>query len=314
MLITEHVRDLLVDPRSHPRGQAHLSAASALVRVQQRLYVVADDEHHLGVWDETLTGTPGARSGGPVALVRLFDGDLPQGKGQRKAAKPDLEALAAVPPLRGCPHGALLALGSGSRPTRETAVLLALDAQGATTGRLATIDLAGLYAPLRPQFDKLNIEGAFIASGELHLLQRGNKGDRRSACVRFDWNQVLPWLTGQRPAPPQPKSVQVIELGQLGGVPLGFTDGAALAGGGWVFSAVAEATNDSYHDGACVGSAVGVMGPDGALRQLVTLQGAPKVEGLAALMQGDELLLSMVTDADDPRIASQLLQARLTLA
>ena len=174
--------------------------------------------------------------------------------------------------------------------------------------------LARLYAPLRTQFGNLNIEGAFIASGELHLLQRGNKGDRRSACVRFDWNQVVPWLTGQRPAPPQPKAVQVIELGQLGGVPLGFTDGAALAGGGWVFSAVAEATNDSYHDGACVGSAVGVVGPDGALRQLVTLQGAPKVEGIAALARGGELGLSMVTDADDPNIASQLLQARLTLA
>lgn len=314
MLMTEHVRDLLVDPRLHPSGQAHLSAASALVRVQQRLYVVADDEHHLGVWDETLTGTPGARSGGPVTLLRLFDGDLPPGKGQRKAAKPDLEALAAVPPLPGCPNGALLALGSGSRPTRQAAVLLALDATGATTGRLATFDLAALYAPLRVQFADLNIEGAFYASGELHLLQRGNKGDRRSACVRFDWNQVVPWLAGQRSAPPQPKAVQVFELGQLAGVPLGFTDGAALAGGGWVFCAVAEATHDSYHDGVCAGSAVGVVGPDGALRQLVTLQGAPKVEGLAALVQGNELLLSMVTDADDPTVASQLLQARLTLA
>lgn len=312
--MTEHVRDLLVDPRHHPRGQAHLSAASALARVQQRLYVVADDEHHLGVWDEDSTATPVARAGEPVTLVRLFDGDLPRGKGHRKAAKPDLEALTAVPPLPGCPHGALLALGSGSRPTRETAVLLALDAQGATTGRLATIDLAGLYDPLRARFADLNIEGAFMASGELHLLQRGNKGDRRSACVRFDWNQVVPWLTGQRSAPPEAKAVQVFELGQLGGVPLGFTDGAALAGGGWVFCAVAEATKDSYHDGACAGSAVGVVGPDGVLRQLVTLHGAPKVEGLAALVQGKALLLSMVTDADDPNIASQLLQARLTLA
>ena len=313
MLMTEHVRDLLVDPRLHPRGQAHLSAASALVRVQQRLYVVADDEHHLGVWDEAPAAAPGGRSGAPVALVRLFEGDLPHGKGQRKAAKPDLEALTAVPPLPGCPHGALLALGSGSRPTRETAVLLALDAQGAPTGRLAHLDLAGLYAPLRAQFADLNIEGAFCASGELHLLQRGNKGDARSACVRFDWNQVVPWLTGHSLAPPQPKSVRVIELGLLGGVPLGFTDGAPLAGGGWVFSAVAEATRDSYHDGACAGSAVGVVGPDGALRQLVTLQGAPKVEGIAVRVQGGELLLSMVTDADDPRVASQLLQARLTL-
>lgn len=313
MLTTEPVRDLLVDPRSHPRGQAHLSSASGLVRVQRQLYVVADDEHHLGVWDETLTGTPGARTGGPVTLLRLFDGDLPPDKGQRKAAKPDLEALAAVPPLSGCPHGALLALGSGSRPTRETAVLLALDAQGATTGCLATIDLAGLYAPLRARFADLNIEGAFCASGELHLLQRGNKGDRRNACVRFDWNQVAPWLLGQRP-PPTAKSVQVVELGQVHGVPLGLTDAAALPGGAWVFCAVAEATNDSYHDGACVGSVVGVVGPDGALRQMRGLHGAPKVEGISVLVQGDHLVLGLVTDADDPGVPSQLLQVHMAWA
>ncbi len=311
MLRTEHLCDLLVDPLSHPRGQAHLSAASGLVRVRGKLYVVADDEHHLGVLDDCHHAATAAPL---VALLRLFDGDLPHGKGPRKAAKPDLEALTAVPPLPGCPHGALLALGSGSRPTRETAVLLALDAAGAITGRSASIDVAALYSPLRARFADLNIEGAFMASGELHLLQRGNKGDRRSACVRFDWNQVVPWLLGQRSAPPQPKAVQVIELGQLAGVPLGFTDGAALVGGGWVFCAVAEATRDSYHDGACAGSAVGVVSPDGALRQLVTLQGAPKVEGLAARGQGNEIVLSLVTDADDPKIASQLLQARLTLA
>ena len=152
-----------------------------------------------------------------------------------------------------------------------------------------------------------------IVSGELHLLQRGNKGDGRSACVRFDWNQLVPWLTGRQPVPPRPKSVLVMELGQVDGVPLGFTDGAALPGGGWVFSAVAEATQDSYHDGACAGSAIGVVGPDGAFRQLVGLQGAPKVEGIAVLLQGDVLRLSLVTDADDPAVASQLLQAHLAL-
>ncbi len=313
MLITETLCDLLVDPQSHPRGQPHLSAASGLVRVHGRLYVVADDEHHLGVMADTQQVPTDALSTPRVTLLRLFEGDLPRAKGQRKAAKPDLEALTAVPPLPGCPHGALLALGSGSRPTRETAVLLALDASGASTGRMAHIDLAALYAPLREQFADLNIEGAFIVSGELHLLQRGNKGDGRSACVRFDWNQLVPWLIGRKPVPPRPKSVQVMELGQVAGVPLGFTDGAALPGGGWVFSAVAEATQDSYHDGACAGSAIGVVGPDGALRQLVGLQGAPKVEGVAVLLQGEVLRLGLVTDADDPAVASQLLQARLAL-
>jgi hypothetical protein len=60
-----HLRDLLLAPHQHPRGQPHLSAASGLVRVGPWLYVVADDEHHLGVidgspsrvWCCTLSGT-----------------------------------------------------------------------------------------------------------------------------------------------------------------------------------------------------------------------------------------------------------------
>ena len=90
--------------------QAHLSAASALVRVAERLFVVADDELHLGVFD---LGDPAAGR-----LVRLFEGSLPAEKKARKAAKPDLEALALLPAMADFAQGALLALGSGSTPGR----------------------------------------------------------------------------------------------------------------------------------------------------------------------------------------------------
>ncbi len=53
--------------------QAHLSAASALVRVAERLFVVADDELHLGLFD---LGDPA-----PGRLVRLFEGSLPAEEG-----------------------------------------------------------------------------------------------------------------------------------------------------------------------------------------------------------------------------------------
>ena len=39
-----------------------------------------------------------------------------------------------------------------------------------------------------------------------------------------------------------------------------------------------------------------------------------KVEGIAADLDGDALTLTMVTDADDPAIPSQLLSAKLSLA
>lgn len=305
MLLPRCLRSLSVDPRSHPRGQAHLSAASGLVQVAGQFYVVADDEHHLGQFDGM------GHDDMPVRLLRLFEGELPSGKGKRKAAKPDLESLALLPPLPGCPHGALLALGSGSRPTRETGVLIALDAQGALSGRIAPIDLSALYAPLRARFVDLNVEGAFVASGELRLLQRGNRADARNACIALDWNQVAPWLAGRTPAPPAVKTVQTIEIGAVDGVPLGLTDGAAMSAGAWVFCAVAENTDGSYHDGQCAGSAVGLVGPDGKLRRLELLHGAPKVEGIAVQVDGSELVLTLVTDADDPAIASQLLEVRL---
>ena len=118
------------------------------------------------------------------------------------------------------------------------------------------------------------------------------------------------WLAGQRPAPPVAKSVVEVELGAIESIPLGLTDGAALPGGAWVFCAVAENTCNSFVDGACAGSAVGVIGPDSKLHQIHNVQGAPKVEGIAVRTEGHQLVLSLVTDADDPAVASQLLEVR----
>lgn len=311
------IRNLTLDPAQHPRGQAHLSAASGLVRLRQRLYVVADDELHLGVFEEQAAPGAAGTDCAPGTLVRLLEGDLPRDKGQRKKAKPDLETLAQLPPLPGCPAGALLALGSGSKPQRETGVLVGLDVQGIPNGRMARVDLAPLYAPLRKRFDDLNIEGAFMLSGDFLLLHRGNKGDARSACIRFDWNLIAPWLAGLQTKPPSAKSVQLMVLGDVDGVPLGFTDGTALRGGAWAFCAVAENTDNSYHDGCCVGSAIGIVAPDGQLRQLQLLEGAPKVEGLTAQVLGtgldSEWVFTLVTDPDAPHTPAQLLQTRMAL-
>ena len=279
--------------------------------------MVADDELHLGMFDEpTATQAQGVLGSDPEhltgSLLRLLEGDLPQDKSKRKKAKPDFESLVHLPPLPGCPAGALLALGSGSKPNRETGVLIALDVQGYPNGRMATVDLAALYAPLRKRFVDLNIEGALLVSNELLLLQRGNKGHALNACIRFDWNLMAPWLAGVQAQPPAARSVQLLDLGCVGDVPLGFTDGAALHGGAWAFSAVAENTDNSYLDGACVGSAVGTVGADGILQSLHLLEGAPKVEGLAVVsVAGGAWVCTLVTDPDDPSVAAQVLQVRL---
>lgn len=298
---------LWIDPAQHPQGRAHLSAASGLVRSGKSLFVVADDELHLGVFDDTLaagTAPP------PGSLLRLLEGDLPQDPVARKKVKPDLETLALLPPLPGCVGGALLALGSGSKPNRETGVLVALGSPGKTNGRMAKVDLKPLYAPLRKRFADLNIEGAWVSGGDLLLLHRGNKSDIRSACMRYDWNRVAPWLAGLQPLPPTAKSVQVMMLGAMDGIPWSLTDGAGLPNGEWMFSVVAEDTSDSVNDGACVGSALGIVDVDGQVRWMLGLQGAPKVEGIAVQREADDWVVTLVTDPDDAAVASQWLSVR----
>ena len=277
--------------------QAHLSAASALVRVAERLFVVADDELHLGVFD---LGDPV-----PGRQVRLFEGSLPAEKRARKAAKPDLEALALLPAMAGFAQGALLALGSGSTPDRQRGVLLGLAEQAVP--RL--IDLAPLYRPLHAQFADLNIEGGFLLGDEFLLLQRGNQGQASNAAVRYAWHALRDWLLGTGEAP-VPRAIQRLELGELQGVALGFTDGAALADGRWLFSAVAENTADSYNDGACLGAVIGLVEADGQVRRLAQLAGRWKVEGITLAADGSLLL---VTDADDPQVAASLLRLPLVL-
>lgn len=286
-----HLRYLLLAGRP-----GHLSAASALVQVGDTLYVVADDELHLGVFP--------AVGEAPGHLLRLFDGDLPTDKAERKALKPDLESLALLPAMPGFAHGALLGLGSGSKANRQTGVLLRLDALGQVEGLPRLIDLQALYGPLRERFGDLNIEGAFCLGEEFLLLQRGNQGAAGNAQVRYAWEALQAWLLGESDEPPQPLQVQAIELGGLGGVTLGFTDGAALADGRWLFSAVAEDTLDSYRDGACLGAVIGLVELDGRVRRLAELDGRWKVEGIV-LVPDDRLLL--VTDADDPQTAASLL-------
>lgn len=302
MLTPLHLRDLRVEPALHPRQQPHLSATSGLVRVGAWLYVVSDDEHHLGIFDAD--GHPA----NPVHLHRVVAGDLPRDRGQRKKRKPDLEALLALPASADYPHGVLLALGSGSRDNRQRGWRIGLDSLGLPLGAAEATDLTRLYQSLGSTFAELNIEGAFVSGGRLLLLQRGNKGVARNACIEYPLAEMQDWLVGRRRVPPDPLRVHPLELGDVSGVPLGITDGAALPGGGWLFSAVAEDTADSVSDGRCAGSAIGWVGDDGRLRRLELLTGSPKVEGVA-LVNGSRLL--MVTDADDPTLASQLLAVDL---
>jgi len=308
------LRSLSVEPRCHPRRQPHLSAASGLVCALGRVYVIADDEHHLAVFDDKRA---------PGVLHRLVPGDLPAPADERKRRKPDLETLMWLPaegPARDR-AGMLLALGSGSTPQRERGFVVPLRGDGEPLAAdTRVIDLAPLFGPLRARLGEVNIEGAFITGGEWVLLHRGGDGRRgRNVVLRYALPEVQPLWCGERGGEIAPNAFEPCELGDIDGVGLGFTDGAAWPGpgsgphadGGFLFTAVAEASADSVADGACRGSVLGHVRADGSLAWMRRLRGAPKVEGVAVRVTDGATQLCFVTDADDPAVPSTLLKACL---
>ncbi len=278
-----------------------LSAASSLVVVQSRLYVVADDELHLGVFP--------VRGRAPGRLVRLIKGKLPAGQKKRKRRKPDFEAQVLLPPFPDHPHGALLAIGSGSRPARRKGVLLPLDARGRVAGAPREIRLATLLSAMEVRLGELNIEGAVIAGNRLILLQRGNKGGAHNALVSMHLPKFLRAIAAAAPVD-IPFRIQRIALGSIEGVPWGFTDAAALPDGSLVFTAVAEDTEDAYHDGPCLGAAIGILS-DGKVKRFELLTPLIKPEGVAIHVQDGRLKVLLVTDADDAAIPAGLWEAQI---
>jgi len=296
------VRQLDLSAATTAGRPLHLSAASGLACINSFIYVVADDELHLGVFR--------ANSSEPGHLLRLFEGELPACKVDRKKQKADFEALTPLPGYEGFPHGALLALGSGSRPNRRLGALLGLDAQGAVCGSPRVVDCSTIFASLAGEFPALNIEGAVVSGAELRLFQRGNQRNSKNAIIRFALSEFLNALNSKPAAAITPLVINTFDLGQIEGIPLCFTDAAALPDGTMVFTAVAENTDDNYKDGACAGAAVGIV--DKELLCLYRLEQPYKVEGVNAWVDGNVIRLLMVTDADDFEIPAALLSATIT--
>jgi hypothetical protein len=288
-----------------PGRPSYISAASGLVCLGSHHYVIADDEHHLAVFR---AGHPA-----PGKLVELVAGELPAAHKARKKEKPDFEALTRLPPFGPYPHGALLAAGSGSKPNRRRGALIGVGEDGTLHGAPRIVDLSCLMTPLEAEFGKINIEG-LAAGDELRVLQRGNKGHKRNAMIRFSLGAFLDAMAAGGGDPLVPLGHRDYDLGDVAGVPLTFTDAARLPNGELVFSAVAEDTADSFEDGRCGGAAVGLIAADGDLRWIDCTAEPHKIEGIDAQIEAGRLRLLMVTDADNIEIPASLFAAEVSVA
>ena len=301
VLVTRRLRALTTHAQPGTDASRPLSAASGLVCHGGRAYVVADDEQHLAVFSDA--NTPGRR-------FRLLPGGLPAAAAVRKRRKADLESLLLMPPAPGQARRRLLALGSGALPQRSVGALITLGATGLPLGAVQRLDLAALHEPLRQRLGPINLEGALLAGPRLLLLNRGAAGGAGNAVLRYTLRDLADVLAGTRSAV-SPRAVLPVDLGRLDGVPLGFTDGAALPGGGFLFSAAAEDAADSVADGPCSGSVVGCCNAAGQVLWMRALDVRTKVEGLAVRAGRGGVALCLVTDADDPQQAAWMLLARL---
>jgi hypothetical protein len=272
------IRDLTVDAPL-PSGRAFLSAASGIVVRGSTMYVVADDAHCLAVFDLDRSA--------PGRLIPLIAEELPKDTAQRKREKPDFEILLTLPDDR------LLAFGSGSTPQRMRGAEIELPTNGAPAS-VHLIDLRPLFAALTSLVPEVNLEGAVLQGEDLLLFNRGTMAHPASHIIAVPLAAVL----AGRPLAASLRATLTLPV--RAGVPLTVTDACRLEDGRILLSAVAEATADSYADGALVGAAIVELDADFTVRAVEPLTPILKVEGLSALVEADGVHVLCVTDADDP--------------
>jgi hypothetical protein len=278
---------------------AHVRSASALRAFNDRLLIVQDDVDALAA----------RASDGAVAPVLL----PARASGQRvfddshgnKHDKLDLEACIVLEDRR------LVAFGSGLSAARERLVVW--------DGRrdLRVIDGSAFYAALRdaalPEGARLNIEGAVACGRRLLLFHRGNDArqdgaDVRNLIVGVELGEFARWLEGGRQPPPI-SSVVGVELGEIGGVPLTFTDAVGVDAGRIVVLACAERSVSAIDDGPVLGCRVGVLESD-ELRMVDVCDSAGaavllKLEGIER-RRASRFEFDVVVDMDSPDVPAQL--------
>ena len=307
MIPVEKVHELEVSSSSSSSPgddvPTHISAASGLVRHNGLIFIVADDELGLLVVDENDLG--------PGRFIPILPGDLPDDREKRKKIKADIESIAYLPPTDELPDGLLFALGSGSSDKRNRGALIPLDENGSPTTDHLTIDLEPLFGKLKSEIKGLNVEGAEVVDDTLWLMQRGNE-DGDNALINLSLEKALDELTSERRLSEAAlRNVDHVDLGQLQGERLCFSDASALHDGRIVFAASTEASDDAVQDGTTYGSSLGIIESDGSVGPVEPLDWIVKVEGIDARVEGDSIVVLMVTDADDPDTPSPLLRAVL---
>jgi hypothetical protein len=300
------LRDLDVARPAGDERPPYICAASAVVRRGDFTYVIGDDELDLAVFELS--------SPDPGELRPALPGELPADAAERKDSKPDLEALTALAPFDGAPHGGLLGLGSGSRRGRDRGFFWELGADGSLVGEPRVIDLHPLYERLRAEIRELNIEGAAVLGDRFWLFHRGNDARSQNVVPELSLEEVIGSLTGDLALNVDELiEIRSYDLGEMAGTRLCFSDATPLSDKMIVFTASAEVDEGSAPDGGIRGSVVGTIDADGTVQRLRTIDRRWKVEGVHAALDTGVIDFCFVCDQDADDDPSPLLSATMPI-
>lgn len=289
MIELQQLGELHLESPPAPGRPRHLTAGSGLIVRDERLWVVSDEELGLATFH------PDRLDAG--LMHRLDDEELPHDPDERKAAKPDLEALCELPPRPEWPRGALLTVGSGATERRRRGWIARPRADG-TVEDAIEVSLHALYEVLDAELPDLNVEGAAVAGDRLWLAQRGNGEEGDNVLISLDLEVTIRGLVADRAVPAEPIDMVTYDLGDADGVALTFSDLAPLPGGRLAYGAAAEAGGSTYHDGETTGAALGALTPGEPLTEPPRPTTCPhKIEGISRRPDGSWLI---VADPDDP--------------
>jgi hypothetical protein len=256
----------------------------------------------------------------PVRLFARENADTFSERAGTKAQKPDIECGVTIE-NGGAP--AAVFFGSGSTAARTRAVMIGIDAGAPVAVRIS--DVGSLYDAARSTLalpsDALNLEGASAVGSVVRFFQRGNAG-LAAACVNasFDVHADALLCALLRDVPIEPSHISNVrryELGCLHDAPLGFSAAAAFDDGRVIFAASAEASPNTYDDGECAGSVLGLLDADQNVLATWVVDTAPdrvKIEGVGIDGLGESTVdIVAATDPDDPGAPSELLRFRVGL-
>jgi len=261
-----------------------VSSASGCVIVSDMIWVVADDEAELFIYN---------LEGEWQKSIGVFGEKWSSNPKSRKKVKADLESICSLE------NGKLLALGSGSKPNRCRGVLIEEKTMSVTE-----IDTSSLYRQLKQVIPDLNIEGSVVVGDTLILGQRGNSVLSMNSLIFLSLDAVLKDLENDHIGSHGIKKIIPLQLGSINNVPYSLTDLALAETGELWFTAAAEDTEDPYLDGDVMGALIGKMNVKGTIIWKKRVDPIVKLEGVCECKGS----LFLVCDADDPDIKSSLFQ------